>query len=326
MRKLIMDVDTGSDDAIAIMLALLSDSFDVAAICTTALLPIYDVTENTLKVLHLIRKNVPVYMGAPCAMVKTLSPLRMRGARLNQSIEINGKTLAMHNVFELDRGDMQPEKRDAVSFYLDALSDAEDEITIVATAPLTNLALALTADRSIARNIKELVIMGGGYIQSNVTSRAESNFWRDPEAAQKVLSCGANITLLPLDATHSAAFTTRERDRIASIPTPAARFATRLINERMMVYTQKQPLAAEPLAPLHDALCIAYLLRPEVILESRFCHCEVDCSDGAAQGGLIVDNRAFTEKPNVTLAMKADGVLLCDLLCEAFASEVCYGE
>ena len=320
-RAVILDMDIGSDDAIAIMMAILSGEFDILGICTEVILPIETTTENALKVLNLLQMRVPVYRGACCAMVKTLSPLRRRNMIYNRPIQVNGKKIRMHMPFNLPLGDFCEEKEDAASFYVRCLSEAEHQVTIVMSGPMTNLGIALTMAPEIVKKIKEIVIMGGGYLQSNVTSCAESNVFRDPEAAQKVLRSGAKITMLTLDATHAASFSEKDRNRIFALGNPAAAFTAKLIDERRLVYDATQPLkdGNESLVPIHDALCIAYLLCPKVLTQVRECRCEVDCSDGIADGQTIVDNRYFTKPYNVFMALNADRELFCDILCKTLA-------
>ena len=318
MRKVILDVDTGSDDAVAILCAVLSGELDVVGICTECLLPIQVTTENTLKVLHLLGSKIPVYRGSHQAMVQNLNPLRKRKKVFNQPMIVDGKEVRMHMPFDLPLGEERPQEKDAASFYVDYLRSSQEKVTIVLTGPMTNLALALLMEPSIVDNIEELVIMGGGYQMSNVTLCAESNVFRDPEAAQRVLHCGVRITLLPLDATHSASLNLAHQRRIQALGNPFSDFTVSLMESRRAVYDKSQPLSDETgsLVPLHDVICVAYLLHPEVLTEIRDCHCQVSCSDGPADGQTIIDNRFYTAPSNIRLALKADREILADFLVE----------
>lgn len=319
IKRVIMDVDTGSDDAVAIMMATLSPAIELMAVCTVwGNVPVENTTENTLRVLRLLGSDIPVYKGAPCAMAKELSRSRMKDGRTNRAATINGKTLRMHPPqLELPPSVRNPESRDAVSFYIDCLRHAEHPITIVSVGPMTNLALALSIAPDITRSIEEIVMMGGGSRQSNCTSCAESNIWHDPEAAQILINSGAKVTIVPLDATHKAALRPEHCKQLRAVDTPAANFAAEMTENRMIVYSQTQPLFAENLSPVHDALCIAYLIDPTVITDMRFVRCDVDCGDGAGQGQTIVDYRHFTEEKNVNYAFDADPDRFCRMLCES---------
>lgn len=318
MRKVILDVDTGSDDAVAILCAVLSKKLEVVGVCTECLLPIEVTTVNTLKVLQLLGQRIPVYRGAHQAMVRNLSPLRKRQMVFNRPVTVEGREIRMHMPFDLPLGDQRQEEKDAASFYVDYLRQCVEKVTIVLTGPMTNLALALLMEPGIVEHIEELVIMGGGYHSANVSPYAESNFFRDPEAAQRVLSCGAQITLLPLDATHAAALTPAQQSRFESLGNPFYAFVAELMSARRAVYDRTQPLkkAGESLVPLHDALCIAYLLCPQVLTPMRSCFCAVSCGPGPADGALMVDERACPAAPNVRMALGADREIFGDFLVE----------
>ena len=307
-RKLILDHDTGTDDAIAIITAFLSKKFDILGICTSPLLPIDKVTENTLGVLELIGADCEVYQGVSTPLVKLLSPIRKSRMIFNKPMIVGGKKVMMHRPFDLPLGNRKKNDLDAASFYIQTLKNTKEKITIVITGLCSNLALALTMDDSIKEYIDEIIIMGGGYLVSNITKAAESNFFRDPEAAQMLLNSGCKITLMPLDATHQASFSLKDTERLRNINSSISEFVCSVIDERYLVYKTTQPIESEDgyLVPLHDVLCIAYLVEPSIIKQFRNCHCDVECSDGICDGKMNVDNRAFCDNPNVNLALKVN--------------------
>src|SRR5690606_34732167 len=151
----------------------------------------------------------------------------------------------------------------AVEFLIDYYSQPGTQDTVlVAVGPLTNVGLALAASPELARHIPRLVIMGGSRGWGNVTAAAEFNIWVDPEAAEAVLSAGIrDVTIVPLDATHDAPLTIEHCDRFKAIGTPAALTADALIRGRIEAYRAQ----GETGAPVHDALCIAYLVHSEVL-------------------------------------------------------------
>lgn len=151
-------------------------------------------------------------------------------------MEVGGKTIRLHMPFDLPLGDKKEQEMDAASYYVRTLTETEEPLTLVLTGPMTNFALALTMEPDIVKNVEEIVIMGGGYKQSNISCIAESNIYRDPEAAQKVLRCGAKITMMPLDATHQGSFSQADRDRIYALGTPAAKYTAQMIDGRRLVY------------------------------------------------------------------------------------------
>lgn len=322
-RRLIMDCDTGSDDAVAIILAALSDRFDIVGICTSPLLPIEDTTKNTLKVLKLIDKDIPVYKGVECSLVKTLSPIRKSKLVFNQPIDIDGRTVRMHMPFDLPENNRKEEDIDAASFYVDYLRNTREKVTVMISGTCSNLALALDMDSSISDKIEEIVIMGGGYMISNISPAAESNFYRDPEAAQIVLNCGAKVTLMPLDATHEASFSQADMMRLKDIDNPISDFVYSILESRALVYYKTQPIKSDSglLVPLHDALCIAYMIDPEIIKEFRSCRVDVECSEGIADGKMNVDSRFYHEKENVDLVLHIDRSAFVNLIIDMISNK-----
>ena len=175
-KKIILDVDTGSDDAIAIMTAVLSDELDVLGITTVnGNRPVMNTTENTLRVLDLLRSDIPVYRGCEEPMVAGLMPERQLFRKTNDKKELGGKTVTYHYEFleELPPSVSKAQDISAVQYLIKALNDSDGDITIIAVGPLTNLGVAMRADPGIINKIKKLIIMGGGCRQTNTTSAAE---------------------------------------------------------------------------------------------------------------------------------------------------------
>jgi len=318
-KKIILDVDTGSDDAVAIMLAYLHPEIDLVAVCTVnGNVPLKNTTENTLRVLDLMKANVPVYKGCATPIVRDLCPYRIGRDNNISAVDENGKAIKIHSDYlDLPIATSKPQEKPAPIFYVDYLKAAKEKITIVAVGPLTNLATAFLIDPTIVENIEEIVIMGGGCDMSNVTSSAEFNFYADPEAAQRVLHCGAKITLIPLDITHRVVVTKDDVARFKQIGTPAALFACEMCETRILVHTQCQPLWLPDACSLHDPLAVAYVIDPSVVTESRLVHVDVSLS-GLTDGATIVDQRTKVEDRNVNFTFDGDRTKFINLLCEAF--------
>jgi len=319
-RRVILDVDTGSDDAVAIMLAALHPDIELLAVCTVnGNMPVENTTRNTLKVLDLVKSDAPVYRGCPRPLVKELCPWRIKVEERTTAVDEKGETHHIHEDFSsLPESNRQVEKMPASIFYVDYLSRADKPVTLVNVGPLTNLAVALTIDPTIVKNIEEIVIMGGCDRQANATAVAEFNFFGDPEAAQIVVNAGAKITIVPLDATHKAMVTKDDCRRFEEINTPAAKFAIEMCENRILVHTQQQPLELPDACSLHDPLTIAYLIDPSVLQDVKNVHLDVSLS-GASDGSCLVDKRYFQEERNVYFAYGADRLKFVDILCTAFA-------
>ena len=159
--------------------------------------------------------------------------------------------------------------------------------------------------------------MGGGHHITNVTNAAEFNIYDDPEAAQRVLHCGAKITMVPLDATHTAYIGKDTSQRLREINTPASLFAANLIDIRILVHNQCQPLDVPDTCALHDPLCIAYLIDPDVLQDVFFTNVEVS-TFGMTVGQTVVDNRAIQENRNVNFAYRGDPEKFAKIFLEAF--------
>ena len=185
-RKIIMDVDTGSDDAIALIVAAMSPEFDLQAVCTVnGNREVRLTTLNTLRVMELLGSNVPVYKGCEYPMVACLTPDRKPNIPWRE-----GK---MTGIMSLTHGDHLPlpgpdyrkeEELNAVSYYVKTLRHAKEKITLVPVGPLTNIAMAMRIDPEICNNIEEIMIMGGGDREANSGYLAEYNVWVDPEAGE----------------------------------------------------------------------------------------------------------------------------------------------
>jgi len=206
MRKIILDVDTGTDDAMAIILAALASDIDIRAItCVHGNLPLQNTVENTLRVVQMLGLDVPVYAGCPEPMVQRLIPgraynVRRRAAHQTGATDAAGKKVGAHEDYlPLPKAEIAAAETHAVSFLVETLR--KEKLTVVAVGPQTNIAMALRMDPTIAENIEELVVMGGAVAVGNATQSAEANFFWDPEAASIMLKADTKITVLPLDAT-----------------------------------------------------------------------------------------------------------------------------
>lgn len=308
MTKVLLDVDTGTDDAVAVMLAALHPDLDLVAVTTVAgNAPVEYCTDNTLRVLDHIGADVPVYPGAP----KPLSGITRR-PRPDAGVE------AMHGL-RLDLPEARTAARDsnAVEFLIDTYLGSEGpDTTLVPTGPLTNVALAMATEPRIIERIPKIVIMGGAHALGNVTPSAEFNIWADPEAARAVLASGAaDITLVPLDCTHQALVTTDDLSRLDALATPAASAAGKFIARRIRAHDDTQPLSVPHAAPVHDAICVTYLVIPEVLRDTGRYHVDVELHGELTRGRTVVDiHRRSGRQPNVTVALGGDAGVFIKLL------------
>lgn len=303
-RKVILDVDTGSDDAIAIMCTLNSGELETVAICTVwGNAEVEFTTDNTLRLLSRMGKRIPVYAGAPTALVKYLSPERCVDGTCQAVID--GKVVRIHDKhLKLPESGFSKEETPAPFFYMDYLSGLKEPADIIAVGPLTNLGIALSLKPEISAKIRRLVIMGGGYRTGNVTGYGEANFWHDPEAAQIVLDSGVTPLIVPLDATHEAVITKKEIGELRENKTFCSEFAADLLLQRMAVHTAAQPLYLKDSATVHDALAAAALIDMDMLKEVRGEHVRL-CFSGIAEGRCVIDRRETGLSPNCLFAYSA---------------------
>lgn len=190
LLPVILDVDTGVDDACALLLAALHPQVDLRGVtCVSGNASVDDVVRNTLTVLDIAgRTDVPVAWGAVRPLLEPVSDAR----------HVHGDD-GMAGL-GWPTSDRHPDGRHAVELLRDLLRDAVTEgtdgrITLVPLAPLTNIALLLRTYPEVASGLREIVFMGGAAHVGNATASAEFNVWHDPEAAAIVLESAAELDI-----------------------------------------------------------------------------------------------------------------------------------
>jgi purine nucleosidase len=307
-RPIIIDTDPGQDDAVAILAALASpDELDVLAITAVAgNVPLDLTVTNSLMLVELAgRPDIPVYRGSVRPMVKDLITAEY-----------------VHGPTGLDGADLAPPTIEeapghAVDRIVEIVSGSDRPVTICTLGPLTNVALALVREPGIARNIDQIVTMGGGFFEGgNTTPAAEFNIYVDPHAAHVVFTSGIPIVLMPLDVTHKALTTPDRLDRFKALGTPAGNAVAGMLGFYDRWDMNKYGL---PGGPLHDPTVIAYLLEPE-LFQGKEVPVEIDITPGLTLGMTVVDWWGVTDAPINALVMNeidADGFF--DLLVKLVA-------
>lgn len=251
-RTVIIDCDPGHDDALALFTAFGSSALEVAAVTTVCGNQTVDlVTRNALAVIEVAgMSGALVARGAE-------RPLRRRHA----------PAPGIHGPGGLDGPDLpttvgELDPRPAAQVIVDlVMGAAPGEITLVATGPLTNLALAVQREPRIAQRVSEVVIMGGAAAQGNITPSAEFNIHVDPEAAAAVFDAAWPVTMMGLEVTHQALATPDVRSRIAGLDSRVGRFSVELLDFFGERYRVEQGFD-DP--PVHDLCPVVYLIDPTV--------------------------------------------------------------
>lgn len=251
-RPLVIDCDPGVDDAIALLLALASPSLDLLAITTVAgNVPVEITYANAHRICALVnRPDIPIYPGCPRPLVR--SPIF--------AADVHGEN-GLGGVV-LPNAPLQHREEHAVDILIQhCRAHQQNPLAIAALGPLTNLAVALVKAPDIVQGIEQLVIMGGGIADGNVTPYAEFNFYADPHAAQVVLTSGIPITLIPLDLTHQVIATTQWRSQLQSIDSPVCQIVAQMLSHYGSHERRDRGWDGPP---LHDPCVIGYLLAPEL--------------------------------------------------------------
>ena len=295
--KVILDVDTGTDDAVALMTAALSPDLELVGATTVNGNTTLDyTTENTLRVFDWIgMPAIPVHRGMdrPLARSQVARGMatRIHGDLLDLPPAATAKLQAGH----------------AVDWLIDTYMASAGDIVLCPVGPLTNIATAIQKEPRIVEAIPEIVIMGGAHDHGNMTASAEFNIWLDPEAARIVVNCGRPIRMIPLDATHRALVSTEDAQRLRDLGTPAGEAAARFVLKRIDGSDATQPMPHRAgAAPVHDALAVCAIIDPTIVT-TEFIPVDVEVNAELSLGRTVCDFRFRGGKPaNVHFAVDAD--------------------
>jgi purine nucleosidase len=276
MRKILIDTDTASDDAVALMMALRSPKVSVLAITVVAgNVSVEQGTRNALFTVELCDSNVPVFTGAAAPLTRPLEDASW-----------------FHGQYGLGDHGYQPTTRAAEhDFAVDAMVriiKANPGIELITLGPLTNVALALRQSPNLVANVSRCVVMGGApCCEGNVTPAAEYNFWVDPEAARAVLRSKLPIELVGWQLSRGAAVVNaQEIENILALQTQFAEFAIRSNDTAARAYRTQ---TGEEGVALPDPTAMAILLDPALSLVSSKHYIDVQVDSGITRGMSVVD-------------------------------------
>jgi inosine-uridine nucleoside N-ribohydrolase len=296
MTKILIDCDPGHDDAIALLLALASPELELAGVTkVSGNQTIEKTTRNARRVLELAgRGEVPVARGADRPLLRE----RFVAAYVHGESGLDGPELP------------EPEGREVDQHAVDFLAERIEGATLVAVGPLTNVALLLA--RYPEARPERLVIMGGSIAEGNVTPAAEFNIWADPEAARRVFESELDLTMIGLDVTHKAKMTRSHAERLRE----AGRVG-RVVAEFWDFFSRYHVKThGSDDSPIHDALCVALLLRPELV-ELAHRHVAIETESELCRGRTVVDLwRRTGNEPNAHVGVGVDGDAFMELLIE----------
>ncbi|MFZ9218254.1 MAG: nucleoside hydrolase [Candidatus Limnocylindrus sp.] len=313
-HQVILDCDTGTDDAVAIMLAALHPKVDLVGVTTVfGNAPLSATTINTLSVLDLIgRPEIPVHAGISRPLVRKAMPSE-RFFKTDSVADPHGTYL------DIPRTSREPASTKAVDYLIETYRSATQPITLMPVGPLTNIAAAVALEPRFAEWVPQLIIMGGGHEVPNMTASAEFNIWADPDAAASVFEAGfRNVLLVPLDATHKALVTDKQCAALGALGTPAGKATETFVTRRINSYEAMQKMDIPNSAPVHDALCVAALVEPDIVTTKR-CHVAVETAGALTLGRTVVDTHQRSRlEPNADVALDANADRFVAMLLEVF--------
>jgi ribosylpyrimidine nucleosidase len=279
--KVIMDSDPGHDDAIAILLAGKSPRIDLLGISVASgNQTIEKTTRNTLSLCQYLNLDIPVAAGAGKPLVK--KPLFCP--------EINGESGLDGFTFPplTKRADPRPGAE-----LIRDLCLANNEVVLVPTGPLTNVATALRDYPAIKSHIQKIVLMGGSMGSGNMSPAAEFNILVDPEAADIVFHCGLPVYMNGLDVTRQVLVLPSVIARMEKIHNSASRLFVDLM--RVFNQNQKAMFAWSKGGPLHDPVTIVSLIDPHAV-RFQAMNVDIDLSKGPSYGRTNCDQFDLLKK------------------------------
>ncbi len=291
-RKVILDIDPGYDDAIALCLALAAEELDVVAVTATG-------------------GNVPPAQASRNvqALIEQLDPPRwprIGAASAEQILRTDARHLhgddglcgANFQVAELAN------RHRSVKVLGDEIRKAPSDITVIATGPLSNIADLLRCDPDIATAIGHLIILGGTVeAPGNVTAAAEFNIYCDSESARQVFQSPVTKTLIPIDVTNKVVLGFEFLEMLKARDSRTSRLLQRILPGAYR--SLRQHLGLEGIHA-HDAIAVVAAMRPALFTMSRL-YGDVETAGELTHGATVFDRRTISaEQPNMDVAVEMD--------------------
>ena len=302
----ILDCDPGHDDALAIAVAgRHTELLGITTVAGNVGLPL--TTRNALAMRRVLGLRVPVHAGSPRPLVAELRTAEF----IHGASGLDGPALP---------DDLrEPDSRDAVRFLIDSVRERPGEVWLVATGPLTNVALALRAAPDMTEALAGISLMGGGIPWGNVTPAAEFNVWVDPEAADAVFRSGVRLVMAGLNVTHQWPIGPDERARIRERGGAVSAFCADLLDFYSEAYARA--FSGVPAGPLHDPIAVLALTHPD-LLEAVPRHVVVELTGTHTRGMTLADLRDVGRgaEPNVEVLTRIDASAATELLVETLAA------
>ncbi|MBI2827332.1 MAG: nucleoside hydrolase [Planctomycetia bacterium] len=300
-RKVILDVDPGIDDALALTIALFEPRIEVVAV--TAVGGSVSPEQATRNVQTVIENLDPPRWPRVGSATVPERPLPADNCHLYGADGLGNSDFATSELHHLHT---------AAKVIGDEIRAAPEEVTLVALGPLTNVAGALRRDPSLTAQVGQLVIMGGALAEGgNVTPAAEFNLYCDPFSARDVFRQPATMTLIPLDVTRQVAMTFGDLDRLPPESTKAGRFLRRILPFAFRTHRQEYGLEG---IYLHDTVALVAAMHPELFVTERMA-VDVETHGELTTGAIVCDRRRVPQwRHNMYVATKVDAAGVMDVV------------
>lgn len=291
MKNLVLDCDPGHDDAVAIILAAHNKNINLLGISVASGNQTLEKTGiNTFNICKYLNINVPICLGCDRPLVQK----PMICPKVHGKSGLDGFTFPSY--------DIKFNPRHGAQLIIDSVLN-NDDVTVITTGPMTNLALAMRLEPKIIHKIKEIIFMGGSTDNGNVSPAAEFNILVDPEAAHIVLSSGVPIKMVGLNVTRRVLLNDEVIERFSKIHNPASEMMSQLM--RVFLDNQRTTFGIQE-APLHDPVTVASLL-DESIVKYQPMNVQIDLSHGSSYGRTNCDVFDYLKEPhNCLVAMDVD--------------------
>lgn len=293
MRHFLIDTDTASDDAVALLMALRTEGIRVEAITVVAgNVPLEQGVQNALYTVERSGAKAPVYPGLAKPLLRPL-----RTAQFCHGNDGMGD-------IGLPLSGRRPASGNGVDAIVDTIRRFPGEITLVTLGPLTNVAVAILKEPALVGMVKECVVMGGiGLGHGNVVPAAEYNIWVDPEAARIVFSSGLPITMVGWEISRRyAAFNADDAEGLRSV-SELGEFVVS-IQKAMRVFCIEK--LKQDGFDLPDPIAMAVAIDPEVAVRMERLHVDVETKGELTAGETVVDHLGITGEPaNANVVLEA---------------------
>jgi len=303
--KIIVDTDPGIDDALALALLYQTPGVEIAAVtAANGNVPAEDSLKNILRILGFLDVKQRPLVGAGRDW-----PISAEDAR-----HVHGQDgLANTYLPVFSRNSAEP----AGKLITSILTGSDQPVTLLAMAPLTNVADALDRTDLDDANIERVVMMGGAFhVPGNASPVAEFNVYHDPEAARRVVNCGVPVTIVPLDVTTSLVFTVGDFEVFSLAQAGAGKLARMLFPFYLQAHRRYQRLDG---VHLHDVIAAAFVIRPD-IFKTKKAWCDVETEGEITRGETVIDDRPFSpQAPNVDVVTGFDAKALKSFILKTLA-------